>query len=139
MAKHAKKYKAALAKVDLEKEYSVRDAVALARRERPWLVVLDVRLPDISGYEVCRQLRDEFGNELGIVFVSADRTEPMDHAAGLLVGADDLRRSLRVLVDSRASQPYPYQKLSRALTATGLVARDAAGYARVPSRVVDVL
>ena len=31
MAKHGKKYKAALAKVDLEKEYSVRDAIALAK------------------------------------------------------------------------------------------------------------
>ena len=31
MAKHGKKYKAALAKVDLEKEYSVREAVALAK------------------------------------------------------------------------------------------------------------
>ena len=31
MAKHGKKYKAALAKVDLEKEYSVREAIALAK------------------------------------------------------------------------------------------------------------
>ena len=68
---------------------SGQDAVALARRERPWLVLLDLRLPDISGYEVCRELRDEFGDELAIVFFSADRTEPMDRSAGLLVGADD--------------------------------------------------
>jgi DNA-binding NarL/FixJ family response regulator len=68
---------------------SGEEAVALARRDRPWLALLDLRLPDISGYEVCRQLRDEFGDELAIVFLSADRTEPMDRAAGFLVGADD--------------------------------------------------
>src|SRR5262245_10842581 len=66
-----------------------RDAVALARRERPSLVLLEPRLPDVSGYEVCRALRDEYGDEVSIVFVSGDRTEPMDRAAGLLVGADD--------------------------------------------------
>ena len=66
-----------------------QDAVALARRERPLVVLLDLRLPDISGYEVCRTLRDEFGEELAIVFLSADRVEPMDRSAGLLVGADD--------------------------------------------------
>ena len=36
-----------------------------------------------------RQLRDEFGEELPVVFVSGDRTEPLDQAAGLLLGADD--------------------------------------------------
>src|SRR4051794_26354606 len=66
-----------------------RDAVALARLERPWLVLVDLRLPDISGYEVCRELREEFGDTPAIVFFSADRTDPMDRAVGLLIGADD--------------------------------------------------
>jgi DNA-binding NarL/FixJ family response regulator len=65
------------------------EALIEARSIRPWLVVSDVRLPDISGYELCRGLRDEFGEEVAIVFLSADRNEPMDRVAGLLVGADD--------------------------------------------------
>jgi DNA-binding NarL/FixJ family response regulator len=42
-----------------------------------------------SGYEVCRQLRDEFGDGLPVVFVSADRAESYDRVAGFLVGGDD--------------------------------------------------
>jgi DNA-binding NarL/FixJ family response regulator len=68
---------------------SGEEALEAARRRRPHLVVLEVRLGDISGYEVCRALRDEFGDTLGIVFVSADRTDPSDRVAGLLIGADD--------------------------------------------------
>jgi DNA-binding response OmpR family regulator len=64
-------------------------ALEAVRRERPRLVVLEVRLGDISGYEVCRALRDEFGQGIGIMFVSADRTDPSDRVAGLLIGADD--------------------------------------------------
>jgi DNA-binding NarL/FixJ family response regulator len=63
--------------------------VAAARRERPGLVLLEVALPDINGFEVARQLRDEFGEDLPIVFVSGERTDPLDRAAGLLVGGDD--------------------------------------------------
>ena len=66
------------------------DALELMRgRETPDLVVLDVQLPDISGYEICRELREEFGEGLPILFVSGFRTESLDRVAGLLVGADD--------------------------------------------------
>ena len=65
-------------------------ALALVRgAELPRLVVLDVQLPGISGYEVCRVLRDEVGDSLPILFVSGVRTDPLDRAAGLLLGADD--------------------------------------------------
>jgi DNA-binding NarL/FixJ family response regulator len=64
-------------------------ALEATRRLRPGLVVSDVRLPEICGYEVCRKLRDEFGAGLPIIFVSGERTEPSDRIAGLLVGADD--------------------------------------------------
>jgi DNA-binding response OmpR family regulator len=57
--------------------------------ERPDVVVLDVQLPGMSGYEICRELRDEFGESLPILFVSGFRTEALDRVAGLLVGADD--------------------------------------------------
>ena len=65
------------------------ETLEAAARLKPSLVVLDVSLPDVSGYEVCRELRDEYGNQLGIIFVSRDRTTPADRVAGLLVGADD--------------------------------------------------
>ncbi len=64
-------------------------ALAAARAERPALVLLDISLPDINGFEVCHQLRDEFGDELPIIFISGERIEPTDRAVGLLVGADD--------------------------------------------------
>ena len=53
------------------------------------LALLEVRLPGISGYEVCRRLREEHGDRLSIVFVSGDRVESSDRVAGLIVGADD--------------------------------------------------
>jgi DNA-binding NarL/FixJ family response regulator len=68
---------------------SGEEALTAARRERPCAVVLETRLPDVCGYEVCRALRESFGDELPIVFVSGDRTDASDRVAGLLVGADD--------------------------------------------------
>jgi DNA-binding NarL/FixJ family response regulator len=53
------------------------------------LVVLEVGLPDMTGYEVCRELRSERGDELPIFFLSGLRTESLDRVAGLLLGADD--------------------------------------------------
>ena len=65
------------------------EALAVAKRERPALVVVEVLLRGVSGYEVCHELKNEFGEELPIVFVSGNRTESGDRVAGLLVGADD--------------------------------------------------
>jgi DNA-binding NarL/FixJ family response regulator len=65
------------------------EALSAVRVERPALVLLDVLLPDINGFEVCRTLRDEFGDDLPIIFVSGERVEPVDRAVGMLVGADD--------------------------------------------------
>ena len=65
------------------------DALHAAELERPSVVVLEVGLPGVSGYEVCRALRERFGRSLPIVFLSAERTTPLDRVAGLLIGADD--------------------------------------------------
>jgi two-component system nitrate/nitrite response regulator NarL len=64
-------------------------ALATAKRERPALVIVEALLPGVSGYEVCRELKDEFGEAMPIIFVSGSRTEPGDRVAGLLVGGDD--------------------------------------------------
>ena len=66
-----------------------REAVALGREHDVPLAVVDVVLPDISGYEVCRGLRHALGERLPVVFVSGVKTDPHDRVAGLLLGADD--------------------------------------------------
>ena len=73
----------------VEEAASGDDAMASSRRARPGLVLLEVVLPDVSGFEIATELRDEFGEDLPIVFLSGERTDPLDRAAGLLVGGDD--------------------------------------------------
>jgi DNA-binding NarL/FixJ family response regulator len=65
------------------------EALDVAETVRPALVILDVDLPRISGYEVCRELRDAFGDSIAIMFVSGTRAEAFDRVGGLLIGADD--------------------------------------------------
>jgi two-component system, OmpR family, phosphate regulon response regulator PhoB len=65
------------------------EAVEVARRERPALIVLDLMLPGMSGYDVLQQLR---GNErtcdMAVLLLTARREEP-DRIRGLSLGADD--------------------------------------------------
>jgi DNA-binding NarL/FixJ family response regulator len=65
------------------------EALELAAANRPSTVLLDVRLPDIDGFEVCRELRDRFGDQVPVIFISGERVEPHDRTAGLLLGGDD--------------------------------------------------
>jgi two-component system, OmpR family, phosphate regulon response regulator PhoB len=65
------------------------DALDTARRERPALVVLDLMLPEMSGYEVLEQLRaDRVTASIGVLMLTARRDEP-DRIRGLALGADD--------------------------------------------------
>jgi DNA-binding response OmpR family regulator len=61
-------------------------ALELATRERPDLVLLDVMLPDGSGFDVARELRR--GSRVPIIMLTA-RGEEADRVAGLELGADD--------------------------------------------------
>src|SRR5919201_1453311 len=59
-------------------------ALAAIREEAPDAVVLDVKLPGLSGYEICQLLRIEFSDRLGVILVSGERGEPYDLSAGFL-------------------------------------------------------
>ena len=61
-------------------------ALAMARAERPDLVVLDLNLPGIDGLDVCRSLRRH--SDIPIIMLTA-RVEEMDRLIGLELGADD--------------------------------------------------
>lgn len=62
------------------------EAIKLAEHERPSLIVLDVLLPDMEGYELCARLRQK--TDVPIVFLTCKDTE-IDKVVGLSVGADD--------------------------------------------------
>jgi DNA-binding NarL/FixJ family response regulator len=65
------------------------EALEAVKELQPALVLLEVNLSEVSGYGVCRQLRDRYGDDIAIIFLSGERTEPYDRVAGLLLGADD--------------------------------------------------
>jgi len=91
-----------------------RRGMELAREQAPHLILLDLRLPDISGFEVCRELRGE-GLRQPILMVTA-RDEEIDRVLGLELGADDYivkPFSLRELVARvRAALRRAYGELS---------------------------
>mgnify|MGYP005863818765 CR=1 FL=1 len=66
--------------------YDADEALALAESENPDIILLDVMLPGLSGYEVCERIR-EYSN-VPIIMLSA-KGEDMDKIMGLEYGADD--------------------------------------------------
>ena len=62
-------------------------ALRHAESDRPDLIVLDVMLPDMDGFEVCRRLRAA-GNEVPVIFLTA-RDTSSDTVTGLALGGDD--------------------------------------------------
>lgn len=95
-----------------------RQALDLVQRRDPHLILLDIRLPDISGFDVCRQLRAG-GSRVPILILTA-RDEEVDKVLGLELGADDYvvkPYSLRVLVSRiRALLRRTYGDLALAST-----------------------
>jgi two-component system, OmpR family, phosphate regulon response regulator PhoB len=65
------------------------DALNAAREERPDIVILDLMLPGLSGYDVLAELRKrEETREVGVILLTA-RREETDRVRGLSLGADD--------------------------------------------------
>ena len=137
------------------------DALAAADLEAPDLVLLDVCLPRVSGYELFHELRERLGSEVPIIFVSGDRTDSYDRVAGLMLGADDylvkpfdpdeliarLRRSLRprsnghhlaspVSPDDRTSDLTPREREVLSLLAGGRTSRQIARELVISPRTV---
>ncbi|MFC7388192.1 response regulator transcription factor [Sphaerisporangium rhizosphaerae] len=63
------------------------EALEIARSGMPDLLVLDVMLPDLDGFELCRRLRAE-GDDVPVIFLTA-RDAPADTVHGLTLGGDD--------------------------------------------------
>jgi DNA-binding response OmpR family regulator len=64
-----------------------KTALRLVKEEEPSIVILDLMLPDMDGFEICTKLR-EMNSHLPIIILSA-RCQDMDKITGLELGADD--------------------------------------------------
>jgi len=66
-----------------------KEAIVVAKREHPHLIILDVMMPDMDGIETCREIRELPGlKDVMIAFLTA-RSEDYSQIAGFEVGADD--------------------------------------------------
>ncbi|MCI8583064.1 MAG: response regulator transcription factor [Dorea sp.] len=62
------------------------DVLAQIMESRPDLVLLDVNLPGVSGFDICTRIREE--TEVPVIFLTS-RTDSMDELTGILKGGDD--------------------------------------------------
>lgn len=105
------------------------EGVTLVQNLKPDVVVLDLMLPDTSGYEVCKQLRaDSRSADVGILMLTA-KGEAEDRILGLEVGADDY-----------VVKPFVVREVVLRVTALAnrLAERRARGTASEPSKVLRV-
>jgi DNA-binding response OmpR family regulator len=68
---------------------SAGEAMVVVREVRPDAAFVDVVMPGRGGYSLCHELRDEIDSALPIIFLSGERPDPLDRAAGLIAGGDD--------------------------------------------------
>jgi DNA-binding response OmpR family regulator len=118
-------------------------ALTLARREQPDLIILDLMLPKLDGIEVCRALRREC--DVPIIMLTA-RDEEIDRVLGLEMGADDYVvkpfsvRELLARVKNVLRRTAPQSPTGPAdLVRVGALMVDAARHeARLGSSVLDL-
>ncbi len=103
--------------------YDGREALQLAEQHSPLFVVLDLMLPNVDGWEVCRSLRRI--SDVPILILTA-RQEEMDRVVGLSLGADDYvikpfsPRELVARVKAILRRARPAVPATRRLTRDGL-------------------
>jgi two-component system, OmpR family, KDP operon response regulator KdpE len=96
-------------------------ALQLLETEEPDIVLLDLMLPEVDGFELCRQIRER--SPVGIIVVSA-RGGERDKVTALNVGADDYM-----------TKPFSIEELMARITATLRRTRPAASVAAEPAAI----
>jgi two-component system, OmpR family, alkaline phosphatase synthesis response regulator PhoP len=69
--------------------FTGKDGIALARRERPDLIILDIMLPVMDGFEVCRVLKSTEATACVPIIILSAKSQETDKIVGLELGADD--------------------------------------------------
>jgi two-component system, OmpR family, KDP operon response regulator KdpE len=96
-------------------------ALALLESEQPDIVLLDLMLPDVDGFDLCRQMRER--SHVGVIVVSA-RGGDRDKVAALNLGADDYM-----------TKPFSIEELLARISATLRRTRPAPGADGAPTRI----
>lgn len=65
------------------------EALALAREHHPELILLDVMMPGLSGFDVCRALKEDPATAQATVVMLSARSQEADREQGMASGADD--------------------------------------------------
>jgi DNA-binding response OmpR family regulator len=118
-----------------------QEALIRARHMRPALVVLDLMLPGLDGWEVCRRLRAE--SDVPIIMLTA-RSDDVDRIVGLELGADDYvtkpfnPRELVARVGAVLRRYRGSAQPDRAVTVGQLVIAPGSREARVGDRLLDL-
>ena len=98
---------------DTLEAYDGEAGLAMAREKKPDLILLDVMMPKMMGFDVCRALREE-GDNVPVIILTA-REEEEDKILGLEIGADDylakpfLPKELLLRVGAILNRAYPKQ------------------------------
>ncbi|WP_457566404.1 GGDEF domain-containing response regulator [Caldithrix abyssi] len=80
----------ALYEFDVHKAENGKQAVEIAEKELPDLVILDAKMPVMDGFEACRILKNGRNTrDIPVVFLTANYIQPNDRVTGLQLGADD--------------------------------------------------
>ncbi len=119
------------------------EALVVARRERPDLIILDLMLPRLDGLEVCRAIRRE--RDVPIIMLTARESE-IDRVVGLELGADDYVvkpfsvRELMVRVKNvlRRAAPRPAEEAGQVVRAGALALDMARREARWGAEVLEL-
>ncbi len=69
--------------------YNGRDAIKIAQEEKPDLILLDIMMPELNGFDVCKKLKTSpLTSDIPVIFLTAKENE-IDEIIGLELGADD--------------------------------------------------
>ena len=105
-------------KQDIEK---VLDEYLIAKEENPNLILLDLMIPGLDGYDVCKAIRNDINTrDISIIMLTA-KGEELDKVLGLELGADDyilkpfnpdvLNSKVKRLIKNRMDLKQTYMKL----------------------------
>ncbi len=116
--------------LEVHKFYAARDALEYIKTEEVDLAILDIMLPDISGFTICRKIREQY--TYPVIMLTA-KDEETDKITGLTIGADDyitkpfrpLEMAARVKAQLRRFKKYnagyEKQRDDQIITHSGLV------------------